>query len=228
MLSRLLLCSLCASLSLLPAPGEDLFDGKSLQGWSGDPRLWRVEDGVIVGETDTEARKIKANTFLIWQGGELADFEISFTARVTGNNSGLQYRSKIKDAAKWSVTGYQLDMHSNQPYLAMLYEEGGRGISCLRGQKVKLEKDQKPVVTGKLEMPETDLSQWNEFRVVVKGNTLRHYLNGKLAAEIVDLDPAKGAAKGHLALQLHQGPAMKAEFKNLKLTRNGGKPVDGD
>lgn len=227
MLKEIIVIAFCASTAALPLCGEDLFDGKSLEGWSGDPRLWRVEDGAIVGETDTNGRKIDANTFLIWQGGEVGDFEITFKARVAGNNSGLQYRSKIKDAAKWSATGYQLDMHPKQEYLGMLYEEGGRGISCLRGQKVKLVKGGKPVVTGKLDVPEVDLSKWNEYRLVAKGNKLQHFVNGQLAAEIVDEDPDKGAASGHVALQLHRGPAMKAEFKELKLTRLDAKPADG-
>jgi len=210
---------LLAGVAILPLPAEDLFDGKSLNGWSGDPRLWRVENGTIVGQTDTNGHKIDANTFLIWQGGELGDFEITFKARVAGNNSGVQYRSKIKDAAKWSVTGYQLDMHPKQEYLGMLYEEGGRGISCLRGQKVKLVKGGKPEITGKLDVAEVDLAKWNEYRLVATGNKVQHFVNGKLAAEIVDEDPEKGAASGHLALQLHRGPAMKAEFKDIRLKR---------
>ena len=219
--------ALCVSSVVLPLRGEDLFDGTSLKGWSGDPRLWRVEAGAIVGETDTNGRKIDANTFLIWEGGEVGDFELTLKARVLGNNSGLQYRSVIRDPAKWSVKGYQMDMHPKQEYLGMLYEEGGRGISCLRGQKVKLVKDGKPAVTGKLEVPEVDLSKWNEYRVVAKGNVLQHYVNGVLAAEIVDEDPDKGALRGHIALQVHAGPAMKAEFKDLKLTRLDEKPAGG-
>lgn len=210
---------LCAAALVVPLQAEDLFDGKSLQGWSGDPRLWSVKDGAIVGITDTNGHKIERNTFLIWQGGEIGDFELTFKAKVAGNNSGLQYRSKIKDAAKWAVTGYQMDLHPKQVYLGMLYEEGGRGISCLRGQKVELAKGAKPAVTGKIDVAEVDLAKWNEYRVVAKGNKLQHYVNGKLAAEIIDKDPDKGASKGHIALQLHRGPAMKAEFKELKLTR---------
>ena len=207
------------ALAALPLHGEEIFDGKSLKGWSGDPRLWRVEDGAIVGKTDTNGHKIDANTFLIWQGGEPGDFELTFKARVAGNNSGVQYRSKVKDAAKWSVTGYQMDLHPKQVYLGMLYEEGGRGISCLRGQKVDLAKGAKPVITGKLDVGEVDLAKWNEYRLVAKGNKLQHYVNGKLAAEIVDLDPEKGASSGTLALQLHRGPAMRAEFKEIQLKR---------
>lgn len=211
--------ALLAVFCVLPALGEDLFDGESLDGWSGDPRLWRVENGAIVGETDAAGRKIDANTFLIWQGGEVGDFELTFKTRVQGNNSGVQYRSKVIEAAKWRVTGYQLDLHPKQQYLGMLYEEGGRGISCLRGQKVELAKGGKPVVTGDLEVPEVDLSKWNEVRLVARGNRLQHHVNGKLAAEIVDLDPDKRAASGILALQLHRGPAMKAEFKDIRLKR---------
>ena len=210
----------CAAGLVLPAIGGELFDGKSLKGWSGDPRLWRVEDGVIVGETDAEGRKIERNSFLVWQGGEVGDFEISFKARVKGNNSGLQYRSVVKDPAKWVVTGYQFDLHPKAEYLGMLYEEGGRGISCLRGQKVTLSADKKkPEVTGKLEVPEVDLAEWNDFKIVAKGNIVQHHVNGKLAAEITDLNPEKRALRGSLALQLHRGPAMKAEFKEIRLKK---------
>lgn len=111
----------------------------------------------MVGETDKADKDVKKNTFLIWQGGDVADFDFEMTARVKGNNSGVQYRSRIVDAKKWSVGGYQMDMHPNQPYVAMLYEEQGRGISCLRGQKVVLEKGAKPKETGKLPVPKEKL-----------------------------------------------------------------------
>ena len=125
---------------------KPLFNGRDLTGWTGDPRLWKVENGVVTGESDTAERKIAANTFLIWQGGEPGDFELEYQARVTGNNSGVQYRSKVFDAAKWSVGGYQMDLHPAPNYLGMLYEERGRGIACQSGQKVEL--GAKPKVTG--------------------------------------------------------------------------------
>ena len=93
-------------LAMVPAQAgwQSMFDGKDLEGWSGDPRLWRVEDGVIVGESDDAAGKVGDNSFLIWQGGEVGDFELEFQARVTGgNNSGVQYRSKVLDAGRWTV-----------------------------------------------------------------------------------------------------------------------------
>lgn len=194
---------------------QSLFNGKDLTGWSGDPRLWRVEDGVIIGETNDADKKIGANSFLIWQGGEPADFTLEYQCRVTGNNSGVQYRSKVVDAAKWSVGGYQMDLHPNAPYLGMLYEERGRGIACQRGQRVEL--NDKPQETGKLELPAVDLAAWNSYRIVAQGNVLKHFVNGKLAAEIHDVHPAKRSASGVIALQLHAGPAMRAEFKDLRL-----------
>lgn len=193
-----------------------IFDGKTLDGWSGDPRLWRAEADVLIGETNDTDKNITANTFLIWQGGEPGDFTLEYKARITGNNnSGVQYRSRIIDAANWSVGGYQMDLHPKQGYLGMLYEERGRGIACQRGQKVELA--EKPVEKGKLEVPQTDLAQWNSYRVVARGNVLQHFVNDQLAAEITDVHPKKRAAKGVIALQLHVGPAMKAEFKELRI-----------
>jgi hypothetical protein len=208
-------------LAILPSQAgwQAIFNGKDLDTWSGDPRLWRVENGVLIGETNATDKKIEANSFLIWQGGEPGDFELEFQARVTGNNSGLQYRSHTLDPAKWLVGGYQLDLHPNAAYLGMLYEEKGRGIACEHGQRVKL--TDTPEVTGTLEVSAVDLGDWNAYRIVALGHTLRHFVNGKLVAEIQDLQPEKRAAKGVIALQVHVGEAMKAEFKNLRIQQGG-------
>ncbi|NIP96443.1 MAG: DUF1080 domain-containing protein, partial [Akkermansiaceae bacterium] len=168
---------------------ESLFNGKDLSGWDGDPRLWRVVDGLLVGETNNDDKKVEANTFLIWKGGQLGDFDLKITARVTGgNNSGIQYRAKVVDKAKWSVGGYQMDLHPKQEYLGMLYEEQGRGIQCLRGQKVVLQKGAKPEVAGKLPLPEVDLAKFNDYAISARGNKVLHLVNGQAAAEIVDKD----------------------------------------
>ncbi len=205
---------------LLPAVAgaKELFNGKDLTGWDGDQRLWRVEDGVLIGETDKADRKVDKNTFLIWKGGQPGDFTLRYKARVTGNNSGVQYRSRRIGDEGWRIGGYQMDLHPKQEYLGMLYEEQGRGIQCLRGQKVELPAaGGKPKETGKLEVEKVDLAEWNEFRIVARGNVVQHYVNGKLAAEITDLNPDKRALEGLLALQLHAGPPMKAEFKDIVL-----------
>ena len=98
-----------------------LFNGKDLDGWEGDPRLWSVQDGVIRGVTDAGERSVSANSFLIWKGGEPGDFELEYKARVTGdNNSGVQYRSRSVGDPAHALAGYQADLHPNQPYLAMV------------------------------------------------------------------------------------------------------------
>lgn len=200
------------------SPAEDwtpLFNGKDLQGWAGDPKIWRVENGTIVGETDDAERKIKANTFLIWEGGEPGDFVLEYKARVTGkNNSGVQYRSRRPDPQGWVLKGYQMDLHPAKNYLGMLYEEGGRGIACERGKKVNLA--DKPAVTGELPVEDVALDQWNEFRIEAQGNVLRHFVNGKQSVEVTDVQEAKRALKGLIGLQVHAGPPMKVEFKDLR------------
>lgn len=194
-----------------------MFNGKDLTGWKGDKRLWKVENGVLIGETNDSDKAVQANTFLIWEGGEPANFELKLKARVTGdNNSGVQYRSKLVDGVENGLAGYQMDMHPNQPYVAMLYEERGRGIMGERGSKIERKDDESKVV-DKLDVPEVKLEDWNEFRIVVKGKVLQHYVNGKLALEIEDNEEAKRSMKGLIGLQLHAGPAMKAEFKDIEI-----------
>lgn len=228
------LFALAAAATISTAVAEDvkdagwqpMFNGTSTEGWEGDERLWRVEDGVLIGETDGEARHIPRNSFLIWSGGEPADFELEFRARITGNNnSGVQYRSSRPNAEDFRIIGYQFDLHPRQEYNAMLYEEGGRGIACLRGQEVKLTRT--PEVVRTIEIDEVDLGEWNHYRIVARGFTCEHHVNGKLAAVIHDVDEARRAAKGLIALQLHAGPPMKAEFKDIRWRPIEAKPADG-
>lgn len=213
----LVVAAVFAPLVLFGQEKESLFNGKDLTGWDGDPRLWSVVDGVLVGETDKAGKTVKKNTFLIWKGGEVGDFDFEMVARAEGNNSGVQYRSRVIDADSWAVGGYQMDMHPKQEFLAMLYEEKGRGITCQRGQKVVLEKGAKPKVTGKLPVPKVKLGEWNTYGIEARGNVVKHFVNGELAAEITDNDPEKRSLKGILAIQLHAGPAMKVEVKSISL-----------
>lgn len=208
---------------------QSLFNGKDLEGWSGDSRLWRVEGGVLVGETNDADKAISDPSALIWQGGEPGDFELEFQARVTGSTPcGVQYRSRTLDSERWRVGGYQMALHPKPAHLGMLYEEQGRGILCERGQRVEI--GDKPMVHGTLEVPEVELNVWNSYRIVAQGYVLRHFINGKLAAEINDQQPEKRAAKGCIALQLNSGSPLKAEFKDLRIrcgTRieSGGPPA---
>ncbi|AMV17005.1 family 16 glycoside hydrolase [Planctomyces sp. SH-PL14] len=195
----------------------DLFNGKDLTGWEGDPTLWSVEDGAITGKTDG---KLPYNKFLIWKDGTLTDFEVRLVFRLEGdNNSGVQYRSaRLKDAGEYVVGGYQADIHANPPYTGMLYDERGRGILAERGQKVVVGADGKREIT-KLEgtVEAVDLTKWNELTIIGRGNHIVHKLNGQVAVDITDNQEKDRELEGVLALQVHAGPAMKAQFKSVKL-----------
>jgi len=220
-MTRYFLTALFSLSAISGAFSQDLFNGKDLTGWDGNPEFWRVENGVIVGET-TAQKKTGGNTFLIWKGGEVGDFELTLKARVIGsNNSGIQYRSKVLDAKKWSVGGYQMDMHPSQGYFGMLYEERGRGIIAQRGQKVVIDDKGKKAVAGKLDASKKlDLSKWNEFSVIAKGNTLIHKVNGDVTSEVVDGQSSRRAMKGIIALQLHAGSPMRLEAKDIVLKKS--------
>ncbi|MFT6792576.1 MAG: putative heme-binding domain-containing protein [Rubritalea sp.] len=195
---------------------EALFNGKDLSGWKGTEGHWSVEDGAIVGKT-TKEKPVKGNTFLVWQGGPVADFEFTCKVKFEGNNSGVQYRSKMVDPKKYVLGGYQADLHPAQKYFGMLYGEKFGGILAQRGQRVEIGEDGKPKVTGKVGN-DTKLigTEWNELRVVAVGNRMIHQVNGITTADITDNRP-EAMLRGELGLQLHQGKPMTVEFKDLTL-----------
>lgn len=218
--------------TLAHAEPKALFNGKDLTGWEGNPDLWSVQDGVITGRTTAE-KPTKGNTFLIWKDGEVADFEITFKYKMTPGddkgsvNSGMQFRSKIVDPANWVVAGYQADLEYGPKYSGILYEEKGRGILALRSQKVKITQGADPKkpkieVTGEVGKSEEiqaaiKKDDWNEYRVVVTGNHIQQFINGMATVDVTD-ETAEGAKKGILALQLHAGPPMQIQFKDIFLT----------
>lgn len=215
------------------AAPEALFNGKDLTGWEGNPELWSVKDGVITGQTTLEKPTAK-NTFLIWKGDDVADFEITFKYKMTPGadkkftNSGLQFRSKILDAATWAVTGYQADLEYGPKFSGILYDEKGRGILAQRGQKVKIVQSadpKKPTIEVLGEIGKSDEIQaaikkddWNEYRVVVQGNHIQQFINGVATVDVTD-ETAEAAKTGLLAFQLHQGPPMMIQFKDILLTK---------
>lgn len=216
----LVLAALCASVA---ASDKSLFNGRDLAGWKGLD-FWTVEDGAITGRT-TKEKPTKGNTFLVWEG-EVADFELTFRYKIVGGNSGVQYRSQLVDAKGFGIAGYQGDFEAGKTYSGILYEERGRGILAKRGEKVVVRdgadaKKPKIEVTGSL--GDTDEIQakikagdWNEYRVVARGGHLQHFINGVQTVDVVD-ESAVGARKGLLALQLHAGPPMVVQFKDLVL-----------
>lgn len=230
-LGLVLLATGSLSAQQVPPEAGDLkpiFNGKDLQGWDGDPRLWSVKDGVIHGET-TEENKANGNTFLIWKAGQVKDFELRLSFRCSNtNNSGIQYRSKHITEGKvrndWVVRGYQHEIRneSDLPNVAgFIYGEGiGRGRICLVGEKATWEKDGKQVTETLIDAEAFKklfkLDDWNEVVIVAKGRHLKHYLNGKLILDFTD-HPDKVLTEGILALQLHAGKPMWTEFKDIRL-----------
>lgn len=203
----------------LPAQQQEpqaLFDGQTLTGWRGDPRLWRVEDGCLVGST--QGQPIPQNSFLVWQGGELADFELSLEVRMLGdNNSGIQYRSAALPSQPFALAGYQCDVHPQVDYLAMLYEERGGGILARQGQFVGRDLGGALRPLGTLAVPSPQaLGEWQRLRIVARGNLVWHELNGRTVTALHD-DAATARRSGLLGLQLHSGAPMTVWFRNLLL-----------
>lgn len=199
---------------------ESLFNGKDLTGWKGLPQFWSVQDGVIVGETTAE-NPTKGNTFLIWQGGEVANFEITAEVRFQGNNSGIQYRSQIVDEANFVLKGYQADLHPAPNYFGMLYGEklGKRGIIAQRGQRVEIGPDGNTKVLGEVgDKSELKDWEWNTLRVIAVGSRLLHQVNEVTTADITDRHP-EALSSGVIGLQLHAGPPMRVEFKNIQFRK---------
>ena len=207
------------------AGSELLFNGNDLTGWSGLPDHWKVEDGAITGYT-TAINPLKNNTFLTWTAGTVDNFELRFRYRIFHGNSGVQYRSALVDPEKFIVGGYQADFEAGTTYSGILYEERGRGILADRGLRTQVTDGPtgtKITTLGRL-APSAALQanirdeDWNDYLIIADGNHLQHYINGRCTADVVD-DGAKGAKSGILALQIHVGPPMKVQFKDLKLKR---------
>ena len=199
-----------------------IFDGKTLTGWDGDPSHWRVENGELIGETTTE-NPLKVNTFAVWRGGKPKDFELKVEYKMNATNSGIQYRSvEMPDIGKWVLKGYQADIDFENRYTGQLYEERGRGFLALRGQATYIPDGAKPRLIGNLESGDAlkafiKVNDWNQFHVIARGNTLVHILNGHVTAVVVDDDAKNRIDSGLLGFQLHMGPPMKAEFRNIWL-----------
>ena len=235
MLQTLLLAVACvagpAPQDASPTKPVALFDGKSLDGWDGNPKFWSVEDGAITGQT-TKENPTKGNTFLIWRGGYVDNFELELEYKISQApegakrtpNSGIQYRSFEVPGSPWTCGGYQADFEAGDTYSGILYGERFRGILANRGQKTELTGAKKPKVVGSVGKSAEIQSKikkddWNTYRIVADGYKLQHFINGVPTCECTDNDIKMRRATGILALQLHAGPPMKVQFKNMKLKR---------
>jgi len=238
-MKRILACLVVMALPMVvvadDAPPESaemvkIFNGTDLTGWDGDPRLWSVKDGVIHGET-TEEKKAEGNTFLIWKGGRTGNFELRLSFRCNAtNNSGIQYRSRhITDANPrnaWVVRGYQHELRNEVDFpnvSAFIYDEGGkRGRIIMTGERGSWEKDGKKTESERLIDQDGwkslfRLNDWNDVIIRGEGNHIQHYMNGRLILDFHDNAPDLALLDGILALQLHAGKPMWAEFRNIRI-----------
>ncbi len=207
-----------------------LFDGESLDGWEGDERFWRVEDGVLIGETTTEVTTPK-NTFLVYNEKEFGDFELRFSFRVQGGNSGVQYRSEL--VSKWVVKGLQADFEDKihkgkDKYSGMFFEENGRMFMGQRGDVVIVrsnpEMPKKPLIekiatVGSAAELEKHIQRddWNDYIIVARGNVFMHIINGHVMSIGIDEDDLNARQSGIVAWQLHAGPPLKIEMKDIRI-----------
>ncbi|MFT4640909.1 MAG: glucose/arabinose dehydrogenase, partial [Verrucomicrobiales bacterium] len=194
-----------------------LFNGKDLTGWNGNPDLWSVVDGAITGKTNGPEH-LSYNQFLTWRGGTVKNFELKAKIKVTGNNTGIQYRSKeLPENGKWSVGGYQCDVHPKPENNAMGYEERGRGIIANNGQSIVVDPQGTKWIVAERDAVKVDVAEWNEYTIIAKGNHLIHKLNGKVTIDLVDHEESARALEGLLAFQIHRGPAMVVQIKDVML-----------
>ena len=209
-----------------------LFDGTSLAGWDGDPTYWRVENGALVGEI-TPATVVKSNTFIVWRGGTPKDFELKLDYRITaGGNSGINYRSRsvpdpVTPANRFALRGYQFDIDGARRYVGNNYEEKGRLFLAVRGQVTRVVGTRPPIVVATLgdeaQLGALATDDWNAVHISARGNTLTHVLNGRLMSVTIDDDEASRPADGVIGVQVHVGPPMKVEYRNIRLkTWQGG------
>ena len=215
---RLILLSLFVPTLAIAQDGfKSLFNGKDLTGWDGNPELWKVENGEIVGTT-TGPEQLKYNQFLIWRGGVLKNFELRVKVKQSGNNTGIQYRSReFPETGKWSVGGYQCDIHPAAPNNAMVYGEKWGGILAQNGQRVVIDPEGKKWLVGEHEPVSVDIAEWHEYTVTAQGNHLVHKIDGRMTIDLLDFGTKTQALEGLLAFQLHRGPAMTVQIKDVML-----------
>lgn len=226
----LLVCAVtCCSIFLVARPlsgaeFESIFDGKSLSGWKAlDMSYWMVRDGAITGESTNE-HPCSSNQFIVWQGGDVADFELKLKFRATGNgsNSGVQFRSLIRPDGL--AVGYQADIYESGPYLGgvcdELHSRQGPELLTANGKKTTIDVAGKRVATDLGEMAALrPAGEWNEYHIIAKGRHIILRINGVTSSELIDAEEGHFDLAGILGLQLRSGAPMTVQFKDIYLRK---------
>ena len=184
---------------------ESLFDGKTFDGWEGNLKIFRIEDGAIIGGTMKE--KIPHNEFLCTKR-EFGDFELRLQAKLVGDgaNAGVQFRTK-RIPNHHEVSGYQCDMGHMQGRCiwGSLYDESRRNKFLAHGDKAEVEKVFKP-------------GEWNEFRIRCEGAKTQLWLNGVKTVDFTEEDDS-AVRSGVIAVQIHGGPPSEAFYRHIRIQR---------
>ena len=173
-----------------------VFDGKTLDGWRYDPKLWRVKDGIIVGNSYPDG--LKTNSCAVTERS-YSDFILRFSAKYVSGNSGVQFRSKAHP--NFEVSGYQSDIVLPSGW-GNLHEQDGRR-RLVDGWTGKADR----AVSGK---------DWNEMEIEARGPHILLRTNGVVTADWTEKDPA-GARDGIIGLQLHRDDPMEVQFTNIRV-----------
>jgi hypothetical protein len=197
---------------------QPIFNGKDLTGWEGKPGWWKVEDGALTAESTPDKPCTECN-YLIWRGGQPSDFELQADFRLSGEgNSGIQLRSR--ELPGWDTSGYQADMSGDGGLVGFVYEHA-RGLIAGRGDRVMIDADGKRTAAKLGDAAELAkvyrIKDWNTYRIICRGPEITLFINGTLMCQFTDRDANRAAAKGIIALQMHPGPPMKIQFKNIRL-----------
>ena len=212
-------------LSAVPAPAADveqgftpIFNGKDLTGWEGEPGWWTVEDGALTAQSTPE-KPCKQCNYLVWKGGQPASFELTCDFKLSASaNSGVQIRSQTRP--NWDTYGYQADMTGDGNLVGYVYHHK-RGLIAARGEKVTIDADGKKEVRKIGDSAELlknfKKDDWNQYRIICRGPDITLYVNGVLMCQITDKDAGTAAKSGIIALQMHPGPPMKVQFKNIRI-----------
>lgn len=217
----LLLALPCVGLPLAAADSESgfvpMFNGKDLKGWEGLPGWWWVEEGAITSQSTPEKPCVNAH-YLMWRGSKPADFDLRLEFRLVGGNSGIQFRSR--ELPNWDTSGYQADIEDGEQWTGCLFEHTRGGVA-MRGQEVEIAANGAKVVRplgdpAKL-LREVRRGEWNTYRILARGPEIALEINGKVMCRVKDLQEGIAAREGVIALQMHPGPPMKIQFRNLRI-----------
>ena len=199
-----------------------IFDGKTFNGWKADTSVWHIENGCFVGEV-TPSKQLKTNSFLVYTSSQAGDFEFKAQFKISkGGNSGVNYRSEELANIPFALKGYQADIDGENVYTGQNYEERGRGFLAMRGQNITINNSKdafiiKSIANSDSLKSKIKVDDWNEIHLIVKGNNMKHYINGILMSETTDNDSSNSKLSGLIGLQVHVSKEMRVAYKNIQL-----------